>query len=179
MLKVLPPIGYAAMLLGLAACGDFVPPPAAAPEQLRAGFPRGGLVDTIHIDATERLPLRAVLLVAPDGSTSPSDTPTVRDGPSAMTGQLAVSNTWQSAQFGSDAATAAFMPAHTQAMAAFQSREELLAVVSTAELPLPDPVSYRRNWPRYRIRLVFGTPPNTAETREISAPEPPPGALSQ
>jgi hypothetical protein len=55
------------------------------------------------------------------------------------------------------------------------SREQLLATVSSAEIALPDPVVYRRDWRRYRIRLTFGTPPGEVETREIPAPEPPPG----
>jgi hypothetical protein len=50
----------------------------------------------------------------------------------------------------------------------------LLAVVSTASIPLPDPVAYRRDWQKYRIRLRFGDPPQV-ETREIDAPAPPPG----
>jgi hypothetical protein len=48
--------------------------------------------------------------------------------------------------------------------------------VSTADIALPDPVAYRRDWARYRIRLVFGTAPGELETREIAAPEPPPQA---
>jgi hypothetical protein len=51
-----------------------------------------------------------------------------------------------------------------------------LATVSTAEIALPDPVAYRRDWGKYRIRLNFGTPPGETETREIAAPEPPPGS---
>jgi hypothetical protein len=174
MRRGLPPIGYGAMLIGLAACGDFAPPPPAAPlEQIRASFPPGGLVDTIRIDAVERLPLRAVLLVAPDGSTTPGDTPDVVNGPQVRTGQYAAGNPWQGAQLGADAATAAFSPAHTQAMAGLQGREDLLAMVSTANVPLPDAVAYRRDWTHYRVRLIFGTPPNTADIRDIPAPEPP------
>jgi hypothetical protein len=171
---MLSPFVLGPIVLSLAACGDLAPPPAGAPAQVRASFPPGGLVDTIRIDAVERLPLRAVLLVAPDGATSPGDTPDVVDGPQVRTGQFAANNPWQSAQLGADAASAAFSPAHTQAMAGLQSREELLAMVSTANLPLPDPVAYRRDWTHYRIRLIFGTPPNTADIRDIAAPEPPP-----
>jgi hypothetical protein len=49
-----------------------------------------------------------------------------------------------------------------------------LATVSTAEIALPDPVAYRRDWTNYHIRLTFGTPPGDVETSEIAAPEPPP-----
>ena len=60
--------------------------------------------------------------------------------------------------------------------AALQGQQQLLANVSTAEIALPDPVAYRRDWRRYRIRLTFGTPPGEVETRDIAAPEPPPGS---
>ena len=45
-------------------------------------------------------------------------------------------------------------------------------MISTASLPLPDPVDYRREWRNYRIRLDFGIPPDDTETRELPAPEP-------
>ena len=47
-------------------------------------------------------------------------------------------------------------------------------MVSRAEIPLPDPVAYRRDWRDWRIRLTFGTPPSDVTTTEIAAPEPPP-----
>jgi len=45
--------------------------------------------------------------------------------------------------------------------------------VSRAEIALPDPVAYRRDWTRYRLRLTFGSPPGQSEIREIAAPQPP------
>ena len=48
-------------------------------------------------------------------------------------------------------------------------------MVSNASIPLPDPVAYGRDWRSYRIRLSFGDPPGEVETRELDAPEPPPG----
>jgi hypothetical protein len=62
----------------------------------------------------------------------------------------------------------------TYAGAALNSQQQLLATVSTAEIALPDPVAYRRDWARYRIRLTFGTPPGEVETRLLPAPPPPP-----
>ena len=56
--------------------------------------------------------------------------------------------------------------------AAPQSQTRLLAIVSTASIPVPDPVAYRRDWQKFRIRLHFGSPPQL-ETREIAAPAPP------
>ena len=67
-------------------------------------------------------------------------------------------------------------PVSFEAGAALRGRQQLLATVSTAEIALSDPVAYRRDWRRYRIRLTFGTPPSKIETREIAAPEPPPGS---
>ena len=54
-----------------------------------------------------------------------------------------------------------------------RSQVQLLANLSQAEIPLPDPIAYRRDWPNYRVRLTFGTPPGAIEAREIAAPEPP------
>jgi hypothetical protein len=51
---------------------------------------------------------------------------------------------------------------------------QVLAVLSQAEIPLPDPVAYRRDWATYRVRLTFGTPPSDLESRELAAPAPPP-----
>jgi len=48
-------------------------------------------------------------------------------------------------------------------------------IVSSASIPLPDPVEYRRGWRNYRIRLSFGDAPDEVETRKVEAPEPPPG----
>ena len=53
-----------------------------------------------------------------------------------------------------------------------QQRVTVLAMVSTASIPLPDPVEYRRDWRGYRIRLGFGDPPSAVEIRELPAPEP-------
>ena len=145
------------------------PPPAAA--QVRVGF--GGLVDTIEIAAVDRLALRAADLVAPDGTTTPASSVDVANAPRLATGQWAASNPWQDAVTG-NSALAAMTLGHAQAGAALQSREQLLAMVSTAVLPLPDPVAYRRDWQHYRIRLGFGTPPGETETREMPAPAPPP-----
>ncbi|HEX6442374.1 MAG TPA: hypothetical protein VF007_09330, partial [Stellaceae bacterium] len=62
------------------------------------------------------------------------------------------------------------------ANATLRSQTRLLTTVSSATIPLPDPVAYRRDWTRYRLRLSFGTPPGAVETREIAAPEPPPNS---
>ncbi len=142
---------------------------------MHAGFPRGGLVDTIAIDAIDRLPLRAAELVAPDGATTPAGNIDVTASPTFATGQWVAGDPWRNALAGGGSAAALTMP-NAQAGAALQGQQQLLATVSTAEIALPDPVAYRRDWRKYRIRLTFGTPPGEIETREIAAPEPPPGS---
>ena len=170
------PLAVLLPLLSIAGCEGFGAPPSGPlgpTERLSAGFPKGGLADTIRVDAVERLPLRAAVLVAPDGTTAPAANIDVTDSPTLATGQWAAGDPWQNALSGGGSAAALAMP-HADAGAALQGRQQLLATVSTAEIALPDPVSYRRQWGKYRIRLSFGTPPGDTETREIPAPEPPP-----
>lgn len=166
------------LLLTLAGCaGDpaardvLAAGPPAATAQLRVGF--GGLVDTIEVAAIERLPLRAAALVGPDGGATAARTIDTRDNPRLATGQWAASNPWQDPVTGNNA-LAALTLRNPQAGAALRSQEQLLAVASTAEIVLPDPAAYRRDWQNYRIRLTFGAPPGEVETRDIPAPAPPP-----
>jgi hypothetical protein len=140
---------------------------------LRVGFPPRGLVDTIEIAAVERLPLRSAELIAPDGTATPASYLNVADSPSFATGQSDLGNTWrgpidQSSQF------PGLNAQNPQAGAAVFGDQQLLSMVSSAEIPLPDPVVYRREWQRYRIRLTFGTPPSPLESQQIPAPAPPP-----
>ena len=151
--------------------GALPPGPPAPSAQIRVRF--GGLVDTIEVRAVERLPLRAAALVAPDGAVVPASFVSVDDMPRIATGQWAVSQRWDD-PVSRDNALAALALTNPQAGAALQSRQRLLAMVSNAEIPLPDPVVYRRDWRNYRIRLTFGTPPGEVETVVIAAPAPPP-----
>jgi hypothetical protein len=170
------PLAVLLPLLSIAGCEGGGPPPPGPlgpTEGLHAGFPKGGLADMIRIDAIERLPLRAAVLVAPDGTTLAAGNIDVTDSPSFATGQWAAGDPWRNALLG-DGSAAALAMQHADVGAALQGRQQLLATVSTAEIVLPDPVSYRRQWGKYRIRLSFGTPPGDTETREIAAPEPPP-----
>jgi hypothetical protein len=155
---------------GLVSGGGPAPLPVA---EVRASFPRGAVVDAIQVDATDRLPLRAAELVAPGGEATPASNIDVVKNPHLRTGQRAAEGAWHDALSAGSVATALTMP-NAEASAALQSRTELLATVSTATIPLPDPVAYRRDWGQYRIRLTFGTPPGDLETREIPAPAPPP-----
>ncbi|MBV9827991.1 MAG: hypothetical protein JO001_20350 [Alphaproteobacteria bacterium] len=161
------------LLLSVAACDDVAGPAAVPQTQVQVGFPSNGLTDTIHVQAIDQRPLRAAVLVAPDGTTTPASTLNVSAQPELATGQRQANNPYQSALLGGSDSSAAFVAPHPQAMAALQSSEQLLAMGSTADIPLPDPVAYRRDWLRYRVRLTFGIPPN-AETGDIAAPAPPP-----
>jgi hypothetical protein len=117
--------------------------------------------------------LRAAELVAPDGSATPANWIDVNNSPSVATGQRVANNPWDTAVTGSSAA-AALTTQDAEAGATLQGRVQFLGTISTAEIALPDPVAYRRDWTNYRIRLTFGTPPNDVATSEIAAPEPPP-----
>jgi hypothetical protein len=170
-LAVLSPV---LLLVGCEGGGAPPPGPLGPTEGLRAGFTRHGLADTIAIDAIERLPLRAAVLVAPDGTVVPASNIDVADTPRFATGQWAFGNMWHNAVTGGG--PAALTVPQAEPAAALQGQQQLLATVSSADIALPDPVAYRRDWPRYRIRLTFGTPPGEIETREIAAPEPSPGS---
>ena len=56
-----------------------------------------------------------------------------------------------------------------------QGSIRLLAMVSTASIPLPDEIAYRRDWRSYRIFLSFGDLAGEVERQVLPAPEPPPG----
>jgi hypothetical protein len=164
---------FLVLLVALTGCGGAAPPPGppASAAQVRIGF--GGLVDTIEVAAIERLPLRTAELVAPDGSATSSGPITVDDMPRFATGQWAASNTWKDPVTG-DNALLALSLRQPQAGAALRGQEQILAMASSTQILLPDPVAYRRDWANYRIRLTFGTPPGAVEVQELPAPAPPP-----
>jgi hypothetical protein len=175
MRRVLPLFLPLFLIAGCDDGGAALSGPPGPIDQVRAAFPQGGVVDTIAIDAIDPLPLRAAQLVAADGATTPARNIDVTASPTFAAGQWAAGNPWQSALAGAESTAALTMP-NAQAGAALQGQQQLLATVSTAEIALPDPVAYRRDWRKYRIRLTFGTPPGQTETREIAAPEPPPAS---
>jgi hypothetical protein len=159
-------------LIALAACGDTGLPPVAT-DQIRARFPPGGVVDVIEVDAVDRLPLRKAELVSPDGQATSASYLNVIPSPGItldreFSGSPFAGNTFGYGNVTPNLAAPGFAGAP-------QQRVAILAMVSTASIPLPEPVEYRRDWRSYRIRLNFGDPPGTVETRELAAPEPPPG----
>ncbi len=117
------------LLFPIIGCADGGVPPAGPPgptAQLRAGFPPRGLADTIVVDAVERLPLRVAELVAPEGATTPASYIDVADSPRFATGQWVAGDPWRNALSGSGGAAALTLH-HTQAGAALQSQQQLLA----------------------------------------------------
>src|SRR5512135_541156 len=129
-------------LVLLPACEGGGSLPSGPPDpgnQVRVGFPKGGLVDTIVIDAIERLPLRAAELISADGRATEANHIDVTATPTVATGQWVAGDPWQNALVGRGSAAVLTMP-NAQAGAALQGEQQLLATVSSAEIALPDPV---------------------------------------
>jgi hypothetical protein len=157
----------------LAACvGDGQAPLAG--DQIHVRLPAGGVVDVVEIDAVNRLPLRKAELIAADGQATPATYLNVNPSPSVTSYQGLSNGPYAGDTFGVGN-IAAGVPSFATTGGAPQQRATFLAMVSTASIPLPDPVEYRRDWRSYRVRLSFGDPPGEVETREVDAPEPPPG----
>src|SRR5260370_25783493 len=126
------------LVTGCEGGGAPAPGPLGPTEGLRAGFARGGLADSIAIDAIERLPLRAAVLVAPDGTAIAASNIDVADSPRFATGQWTAGDPWRNALSGGGPAAALTMP-HLEAGAALQGQQPLPATVSTAHIALPAP----------------------------------------
>jgi hypothetical protein len=160
------------LLVALAACTDAPPPGADIPQQgVTASFPPGAVVNVIQVDARDSAPLRAAELVAPDGSTTPANWLNVDPNPQRLTGQDAVADPWRSSGFGTNGISP--LPTTTGAPNFARSQNQLLMMISTADIPLPDPVVYRQDWAKYKIRLSFAAG-DQLDVREIPAPAPPP-----
>lgn len=155
----------------LSACLEGPPPTPLPVAQLKAGFPPGGIADVIAIDVADRLPLHSAELIAPDGAVTPASSVEANDAPTFTIGQYVTNSPWKLGPAGGPG-RGAIVPG--QPGATLRSNDQLLTIVSSASIPLPDPVAYRKDWQHYRIRLTFGLPPGQVETRELAAPEPPP-----
>jgi hypothetical protein len=105
-------------------------------------------------------------LVAPDGATTPAGPITIDASPRLATGQWAASNSWPDSVTG-NSTLAAMSLRQVQAGAALQGQEQVLAMVSSTQIVLPDPVAYRRDWANYRVRLTFGTPPGSSSAGKV------------
>jgi hypothetical protein len=171
--------GLLALLLLLAACPGTGPAPLPN-DQIRAGFPPGGIANQIEITGIDRLALRGAELVSPDGHVTPALSVTANPAPTDFFTQQSLGVTYSAPEFGVTSVGSGGLTniAPNSATpkpvgAAPQTETRLLAILSTASIQLPDPAAYDRNWQQYRIRLRFGDPPDV-ETREIAAPSPPP-----
>ena len=157
----------------LVACADEGLPPLAG-DQVHVRFPAGGVVDVIEVDAVNRLPLRKAELIAPDGMATPATYLNVNSSPS-VTSYPALPNRAYAGDIFGVGNSAAGVPLSALTGGAPQQSAAFFAMFASASIPLPDPVEYRRDWQSYRIRLSFGDAPGEVETREVDAPEPPPG----
>jgi hypothetical protein len=158
------------ILLMLAACSG--PGPAASPaERTEARFLEHGVADRIEIQALNRLPLRTATLIGPGGMEARADDIVVAPAASLGERKLLGSAPLSGGRFG----VAAIPPSPAALGGAPQASVEVLLMLSTGSLTLPDRVAYRRDWRRYRIKLRFGDPPGAVERQGIAAPRPPGG----
>jgi len=163
----------AAFMLTLALVAACAPESGLAPlpsDQVRARFPPGGVVNSIEIDAIDRLPLRTAELVSPDGRATPASYLHVNPSPSVTFYQRQIDTPYEGNLSGIGNVT----PVPAVVTGAPQGDAQLLAMVSTASIPLPDEIEYRRDWRSYRIFLSFGDLAGEVERRVLPAPEPPP-----
>jgi hypothetical protein len=157
------------LLMTLAACTD-APPPALGPQQgVRASFPPGGVTGVIQIDALDALPLHAAELVAPDGTATPASYLDVTANPRTLGGTASITDPWRASMLGGNGIDPTLGTAPSPVV---RAQERILLTSSTADITLPDPVAYGRDWTGYKIRLSFG--PSGGDVREIAAPQPPP-----
>jgi hypothetical protein len=163
----------AALLMGLVlltACGPEGGLPPLPSDQVRARFPPGGVVDSIEIDALDRLPLRTAELVAPDGRATPASYLHVTPSPSVAFYQRRIDTPFEGNFFTVDN----LAPVPAIVAGAPLGGAELLTMSSIASIPLPDEIEYRRDWRGYRIFLSFGDIAGEVVRRVLPAPEPPP-----
>lgn len=161
------------MIALLAACGGEGGLPSLPTDQVVVRFPPGGVVNVIEVDAVDRLPLRTAELVAPDGQTTSASYLHVNPSPGLTFYQRFPDSPYGGGTFGIGS-LASGVPFPADLAGAPQGDATLLAMVSTATIPLPDEIAYRREWRSYRIFLSFGDLPGEVERRVLPAPEPPP-----
>jgi hypothetical protein len=163
----------AVFVLTLALVAACAPESGLAPlptDQVRARFPPGGVVNSIEIDAIDRLPLRTAELVSPDGQATPASYLHVNPSPSVTFYQREIDTPYEGNIFGIHSVA----PVPALVTGSPQGDAQLLAMVSTASIPVPDEIEYRRDWRSYRIFLSFGDLAGEVERRVLPAPEPPP-----
>ena len=158
------------MLALVAACSPESGLPPLPTDQVRARFPPGGVVNSIEVDAVDRLPLRTAELVSPDGKATPASYLHVSASPSVTFYQRQIDTPYEGNLFG----IGNVAPVPAVVTGAPQGEAQLLAMVSAASIPVQDEIEYRRDWRSYRIFLSFGDLAGEVERRVLPAPEPPP-----
>ena len=98
----------------LSACGAEPGIPPLPTDQVRARFPPGGVVNSIEIDAIDRLPLRTAELVAPDGEATPASYLHVDPSPSVTFYQRRIDTPYEGNLFGIGSTASAPVPARGQ-----------------------------------------------------------------
>jgi hypothetical protein len=154
----------------VAACAPESGLPPLPTDQVRARFPPGGVVNSIEIDAIDRLPLRTAELVSPDGQATPASYLHVNPSPTVAFYQRRIDTPYE----GNFSGIGSIAPVPGMVSGAPQGDAKLLAMASTASIPVPDEIGYRRDWRSYRIFLSFGDLAGEVERRVLPAPEPPP-----
>ena len=144
--------------------------PPVATDRVQARFPPGGVVNAIEIDAVNRLPLRTAELVAPDGEATPASYLHVNPSPGVTFYQRQIDDPYE----GGISGIHNFTPVPAIVTGSPQGDVRLLAMVSTASIPVPDEIAYQRDWRSYRIFLSFGDVAGEVERVVLPAPEPPP-----
>lgn len=143
--------GVLAFALLLAGCGGGDTAGAPPVESVVARF--GALSDVIEVTATDRLPLRSAVLVAPGGERVPAYSLDVTASPleAPSLGEAALMAT----------------PGAPRRV----TRVGIMA--STALIRLPDANRYAKTWQGSRIELRFGDPGSGERTVTLEAPKPP------
>lgn len=158
-------------LLALSGCSGG-PPPAGPPVPgIRASFPAGGVTGVIEVDALDPQPVRAVDLIAPDGTATPASSLDVQANPVTIGGQRSIADPWRASMLGSNGVNPLPVGSLDPAV---ESRDQLLLTRSIADITLPDQVAYRHDWANYKLRLSFAGAGNQLDVRDIPAPAPPP-----
>ena len=159
-------------MIALAGCAGGPPPGAGSPQPgVTARFPPGGVAGVIRVDVLDAMPVRAAALVAPDGTTTPASWLDVAANPERLAGESSLSDPWRLSSLGANGLNP--LPTGPPDPAP-RARNQLLLTASTADIPLPDAVAYRRDWQAYKIRLSFAAAGDQLDTRDIPAPAPPP-----
>ena len=162
------------LIVGMLAACDYVSgPPSLPSDQVRAYFPSGGVADAIEVDATNRLPLRTAELVAPNGDATPASYLHVSSDPGVTYYQRFFNSPYVGNAMGVGTIVVGNPVTTDIGRGAPQGAVRLLAMVSTASIPLPDEIAYRRDWRSYRVFLSFGDLSGEVERQVLPAPETP------